>query len=421
MDLSLHPDRTLLPVGASAARMLVLRVDAPDVIDGTRRAPVDLALVLDRSGSMGGQKLSLARAAVRDALRRLQTDDGVSVVAFDHEAATVVAHTHATPDAIAAAHAAVKTIDAGGSTNLLDAWRMAIDGFPGAEPAEVNGRARRIVLLTDGRVNAGETDPERIRAAIAEGASKGVITSALGIGDDFDETLLHDLATAGGGGFVYVPGPEAIPLAVAREVGEALEVVARGVTLLVELPNGADVEVLSTVTHTREGRRLRVSLPDLTARQQLDVPVLITLPAGTAPMPLHATLTCTATDGSVVSRTAELTFVPSPEADAERADARVRRTIADRIVALARVEAARSNRAGAYARAQEALRGAALRLRALFPGDASMDELAARLEAEAEQFGRRMEAYTLKREMYRSSSVLSDRTAEGTSRKRGGY
>jgi Ca-activated chloride channel family protein len=421
MELSLLPDRTLLPLGAPTTRLLVLRVDAPDVTDGARRAPVDLALVLDRSGSMRGEKLSLARAAVQDALRRLHADDGVSVIAFDDEAATVVPHTRATANAVAQAHAAVDRLDAGGSTNLLGAWSLAIDGLvrPGVEPADLAGRARRVVLLTDGRVNAGERDPARMRDAIAAGASQGIVTSALGLGDDFDETLLHDLASAGGGGFVYIPGADAIPLAVAREVGEALEVVARGASLTLELPEGGDVEVLTTMQHTREGRRLRVSLPDLTARQQLDVPLLLSLPAGAAPMPIRATLTCTASDGAFTTVTADLAFVPSPDADAERSDPNVRRAVAERIDALARVEATRRNRAGRYEDATLALHAAAARLRVLFPDDPGVRALVEALVRDAQRFGERMDARLLKQSMYRSSSVLSDRTHEGTSRKRG--
>ena len=99
-NLTIRPDRTLIRAHARSERFLLVEVVAPTVAPdpSRRRAPVNLAFVLDRSGSMGGQnKLGLAKQAVVEAVHRLEAEDRFSVVAYDNELDVVIPATVAAP------------------------------------------------------------------------------------------------------------------------------------------------------------------------------------------------------------------------------------------------------------------------------------------------------------------------------------
>src|SRR6478752_4612672 len=98
----------------------------------------------------------------------------------------------------------------------------------------------RMSLRTDGLANHGVTEHGALVTTAAELRRRGVATSTFGVGADFDERLLRDIAHEGGGNFYFVESPAQIPDLVTSELGEALEIVARGAALHVELPAGAD-------------------------------------------------------------------------------------------------------------------------------------------------------------------------------------
>ncbi|HEX2167832.1 MAG TPA: VWA domain-containing protein [Longimicrobiales bacterium] len=107
------------PVEAARVVRLLLRLEA-ETTGRTDRLPLNLSLVLDRSGSMYGGKLEAARAAAALLVRRLSPDDTVSVVAYDDEVRTVAEP--AKGAAQAALPRQIEAIETGGSTNLSGGW-----------------------------------------------------------------------------------------------------------------------------------------------------------------------------------------------------------------------------------------------------------------------------------------------------------
>ena len=118
------------------------------------RIPLNLAVVLDRSGSMAGDKLDAARDAAAMLVQRLHPDDTVSVVAYDDGVTTVAEP--ATGDAQASLSARIRHIEPGGSTNLSGGW---LRGRELVARGKREGGVNRIMLLTDGLANCGITDP----------------------------------------------------------------------------------------------------------------------------------------------------------------------------------------------------------------------------------------------------------------------
>ena len=206
-SLTLRPERGALPSqGGRVEALLELSVDFPTPDPTTERNPVALALVIDRSGSMGGAPLEHAKLAARQAVRALLPGDRVAVVAFDNHVHVVVPMTVAGQDR-RAIEAAIGAIGVGGTTALHAGW---VEGYTEALQHLVPKGLNRIVLLSDGLANVGVTDPAAIAQDVREAAAAGVGTSTIGLGRSFDEDLLRHLADAGGGSYTFVEAPEAL-------------------------------------------------------------------------------------------------------------------------------------------------------------------------------------------------------------------
>jgi Ca-activated chloride channel family protein len=200
MKTSLFLSHRPMDGGHLVRALLDLQGDPP--ADESRTA-LNLALVLDRSGSMAGSKLAAARQAARRLIERLHPDDRVAVVAFDDEVTTVVepgtaADHEALDDAIA-------TIVPGGMTNLSGGWLRARSLLAAADGHQIS----RIILLTDGRANVGVTDPAQLRGLAARAASDaGITTTTIGVGSGYDEELTIAMAEAGLGTSYYMERPD---------------------------------------------------------------------------------------------------------------------------------------------------------------------------------------------------------------------
>ncbi len=262
--------------GGEATLLVSLRAAAEAAV---RRSPVDVAFVLDRSGSMAGDKLALAKRAVDVAAGHLGDADRAALVLYDNAVATPHPLQPATGRRKAALRLALHGVDAGGSTDLGGGWLAGCRELADSAPAEGGGsRPRRVLLLTDGLANVGITDPAELVGHALALHQRGIATTALGIGLDFDEALLASLAEAGGGAFQLVEDVAALPAFFAREL---LTIVAADLSLTLTLPAGADAALVGPFPTERSGDRWRVALGDLPTGDERDVVVAVRLPPGT--------------------------------------------------------------------------------------------------------------------------------------------
>ena len=162
--------------------LLLVRITGVAATSGTRRAPVDVALVIDRSGSMSGEKIGSARQAVDTALDRLQDDDRVALVAFDDRIEIVHELAHATGSARIEMRRRLRNVDARGSTDLGGGWLAGCNELASMmRPGD--GRIHRAILLTDGQANVGIVDAGEGRHEVTHGidmAGRTAIACALG-------------------------------------------------------------------------------------------------------------------------------------------------------------------------------------------------------------------------------------------------
>lgn len=204
--IDLRPERGALPEDGGTVRALLrIEVGFPSAV--LERPPVNLALVVDRSGSMSGPPLAHAKRAAAAAVEGLREGDRVAVVAYDQHVHAVVPSTAVGEDRGALLRA-IDAITAGGTTALHAGW---VEGCTQVLTGGADTGLARVVLLTDGLANVGVTDPDGIAADVRGIAAEGVSTSTVGLGRGFDERLLRIVADAGGGNFTYAERPEELP------------------------------------------------------------------------------------------------------------------------------------------------------------------------------------------------------------------
>jgi Ca-activated chloride channel family protein len=270
--------RPLLPAVASDGPTtldLLITVSAPPLppeLQSRSRPPLNLALVIDRSGSMEGEKLSHARKAARLLVRGLTARDRLAIVTFDQEA-TVVVPSRQVENRRPFLNA-IDSIESGGTTALFDGWLAGARQV--AEHLLPEG-FNRVLLLSDGDANEGLTEA----AAIAEWVSglneRGISTSAFGLGGEFDEDLMGAIAAAGDGTLAQIESPAQLAGLYASELDGLASTVGHQVRLSIRTKHDAElVDVLNDFPQMSEGS---YQLPNLRYGQELSVGLRLQLPA----------------------------------------------------------------------------------------------------------------------------------------------
>jgi Ca-activated chloride channel homolog len=411
MILAAAPDRRSIPAGSHSQRHLRVSLVVPPSPHERKRLPVNLALVLDRSGSMAGPKLALAKRAALQALHSLHADDRVSVVFYDETVDVVVPSTLATADARRKARSLIDAVRERGSTDLCAGW------LRGCEQVATNlreGTVPRCLLLTDGLANHGITDRGEIAGHAEQLRRRGIQTSTFGVGDDFDETLLSQMAQAGGGNFYFIELPTQIPDFVASEVGEALDVVAREAALLVTAPHTVEVVSLNDHPIHRAGNVTRVELGSLVSEQELTAILSLRFPPGEPAATCAATLTLDDADGFLSAAPLELswTYVADTQADSEPKDPAVARAVVEILATRARERAQQLNRADRYDEARSLLQEAAKQLRTYAAGDPDIVAIAKALEDSVEEYSAPMDKMAYLKKFY---GVYASKKGRGVS------
>ena len=256
-----------------------VRVGETPASNDADRAPLNVALVLDRSGSMAGEKLRTAKKATLALLDKLTERDAVGVVIFDDRIDTIQAVGTVTPVLKAHVRAELARIEARANTALHEGWLTGCKAIAEALGQNDGSSVARCFLLTDGLANVGITDPEAIAGEAANiREHTGIGTSTFGIGDDYSEELLGPMAVAGGGQFHHLRTAGEIGTTFVRELGEMLAIAAINVRLELEVPANLPVDVLSAHRAAPDAAKTHwtIALGDLLSQEERHVVTKLT-------------------------------------------------------------------------------------------------------------------------------------------------
>ena len=268
----LFPTITLVPHQPGIAPVggdmhVLVRVSVPVRPEARQRPDLNLAIVIDQSGSMRGGPLEEAKRAARNIVHTLVDGDRVAIVSYDDEVRLQLASAPA-QEARAAAEGAIARICAGGSTALHDGWRA------GADQALLHASAQgisRVLLLSDGKANCGLRDAGSVARRCAERAAKRVSTSTYGLGHGFNEDLMTRMAVEGGGRAHYAETAADLMSAFRREI----DALAATIGIATRLEATGKVAVLNDYVQAPDGRHC---LPDLLAGAETWAMLRLSLP-----------------------------------------------------------------------------------------------------------------------------------------------
>ena len=235
----------------------LFQVSAPGGVAG-RRMPVNLALVIDRSGSMEGDPLEYVKQACGYVVDLLETHDILSVVTFAETVDVVMPARRVVNRQLVKEH--LQRIQVGNTTNLFDGL---VAGAAQVASVRADGYLNRMLVLTDGEPTAGVKDFSSIVGCVGEQKTRGITTTALGFGPDYNEELLAGIARRSGGNYYYISRPELIPEVFRKEMDTLLTLTAQNLRLKLFLTRWTQVRRFIGNDGVIGGRTAEVELPEV--------------------------------------------------------------------------------------------------------------------------------------------------------------
>jgi Ca-activated chloride channel homolog len=255
---------------------LQILLSSSDIIRPGRR-PMNIAVVLDRSGSMADAgKIEYARQALLKIIDQLGSEDIFSLVIYDD--VIEVPFTARSVESKAALRILVDGIYPRGSTNLGGGL---LEGFRQVERNLRKEFVNRVILLSDGLANQGITDPHELNRITRKYRGKSISLTTMGVGLEYNENLMVGLSEAGGGNYYFIESPHNLASIMSRELNTLSSVVAQNVSIELKLGNGVRVNDVIGCEHHVGGGRFIIPVGDLYGNDHREFTVEVFIPEGT--------------------------------------------------------------------------------------------------------------------------------------------
>lgn len=261
-------------LGGRVSHPFVLGSEATDVFvqvdlrgrtgSEVQRLPLSVALVIDRSGSMAGRKLTQAKLAARRLVEALAEGDRVAIITYGSDVTTLVPSTRI--DAASRSHvlSRIDTILDRGGTFLSGGLQAAIEAL---RPTMSRDQVTRVILISDGQANEGITTKHGLVRLARQTAGKGISVTSMGVGLDFNEDVMTAIAEHGNGHYYFINDPNTLAGIFKRELSKLIATVARRPELHIDLQPGVELLALYGYEYDKAGSRIAISLPDVFAKQ----------------------------------------------------------------------------------------------------------------------------------------------------------
>ena len=319
ISLLLNLDQKLTPNYEPSERFLEVAIQASKTDENYQRPSLNLALVIDRSGSMAGEKLEYVKAASNHIVSILNEKDRVALVDFDERVRVHFPSTLLDAESKPVLLKSIASIRNGGMTNLCDGWLTGCQQIAGWVDPKLFTHS---LLLTDGLANVGITDPRELTIHARELARRGVSTSTFGVGTDYNQDLLEQMANQGEGLFRFIEGPRDIPEIFKGVFKELLTILAHELEITFSYPQGLQVSLLGDwQTDHPESGKLRIYIGSLSVGKSRELYLKLSIPAGVenSEISLKVNLRAKDENGRLVDLSSEASIRLANKSDAESA------------------------------------------------------------------------------------------------------
>jgi len=328
-------------------RILELTLTAPELKDASERPPINMALVIDRSGSMMGEKLEYAKRAAHFVVDMMQEDDTLSLVAYDQRVKVLSESVSMNDDMKRHLHNRIEAIRSGNTTNLSGGW---LEGCRQIASNQREGSVNRALLLSDGLANVGICDLEELGMHARELFGRGISSSTFGVGLHFNEHLMEHIANQGGGNYYFIEHPEQIPDIFKEEFKEIAAISAHDTNITLQLPEGISAKVPGGWLTSKASQQLKINVSHIPANMTRKLYLCLTFPPEAklkkAVLPLQVNYKNETGDALVVKSELTFDYAPQKEVQGLKMDADIRSGHANVVMSDESLEAMKLERQG---------------------------------------------------------------------------
>lgn len=225
-----------------------------------RRAPINICLCIDRSGSMEGPPMEYVKRACDYVVDMLEPNDILSIVTFEEQVDVLMPARRVVNKALVKEH--IHRLEVGNTTNLYDGMMAACMQIASVLP-QTSGYVNRVLLLTDGEPTAGLKDYNSIVQQVAEQKQRGISITALGFGSEYNEELMAGIARRSGGNYYYIQRPDLLPEVFRRELESLMTITAKNVRVRFLLSKWVQLRQVYGMQPTFQQRAVEIAVPDI--------------------------------------------------------------------------------------------------------------------------------------------------------------
>lgn len=231
------------------------------------RLPLNIALVIDRSGSMSGDKIKYVKEAAKFVVNNMSKDDILSIIIYDDQVEVLQEATKVENKQLIINK--ITQITDRGSTNLTGGM---LQGYTQVKANYKTGFVNRVLILSDGLANQGITDPTEIQKIVQKkNTEDGISISTFGVGSDYNEDLMTAMAEYGAGNYYFIDSPDKIPSIFEKELKGLMSVVAQNSNLNIELPESVELLKVYGYKYNFNNNIININFRDVFSEEQKGV------------------------------------------------------------------------------------------------------------------------------------------------------